>query len=232
MIFLERKTAFYAVVISVIAVLSGINSDISWAYVIKSEFPVLLNRYWFISVYVILSLIAPVLVRGLNQCSKRVVLVVIIALLLHNTFLFEANMTLLHGLHAFVIGYYLRKYPPFESLGKISTFLLFLGSVVLYAGERIAVHRFGYEHTRLDEGLRYTLILIMASLLLLFFTKVHIRNSFPSAISGNVLAVYLITACPAIYHQLYGSWLHVEAFCREWWFFGYYLLCNAVLFAV
>ena len=232
LLLIERKTAFYAVIISVIALLSGINSELSWGYIIKSEFPVLTNRYWFISVYVILSVLAPVLVRGLNQCSKKIVIAAIFALLLHNTFLFEANMTILQGIHVFIVGCYIKRFDPFEKFGKLPSLLLFIGSVILYAGERFASQRFGFEHTRLDEGLRYTLIILMAVFLLSFFAKITIRSSLPSLISGNVLAVYLITACPAIYHQLYESWLHVEDFCREWWFIGYYFLVNIALFAI
>lgn len=232
LLLIERKTAFYAVIISLVAVLSGINNELSWGYIIKSEFPVLLNRYWFVSVYVILSVIAPVLVRGLNRCSEKIVVAVITALLLHNTFLFEANMTLLQGIHVFVIGYYIKRFDPLSKIRKLPALLLFIGSVMLYAGERFAAQRFGFEHTRLDEGLRYTLILVMAGLLLSFFAKLNIRCVWPSKISGNVLAVYLITACPAIYHQLYGIWLHVEESCREWWFIRYYFLVNIAMFAV
>lgn len=229
---LERKTAFYAVVISVIAVLTGINKDISWLYVIKSEFPVLLNRYWFISIYVILSVLAPVLVRGLDRCSPKVILATNVALLAHNTFLYSANMTLLQGLHMFVIGYYLKRYDPLKKMKKQVVLLMYVGSVALYAGERFVSHRTGFEHTVLDEGLRYTLITLMAVLLLLFFTKLDIKMKWPSKISRNVLAVYLITVCPAIYHQLYENWLHIGLLCREWWFWGYYLLINIALFTV
>lgn len=227
---LERKTAFYAVVISAIALLTGINGDISWMYVVKCEFPVLFNRYWFVSVYVILSLLAPVLVRGLERCSPKVILAAIVALLAHNTFLYSANMTLLQGLHMFVIGYYLRRYDPLKKIKKWVVLLMYVGSVALYAGERFFSLRMEIEHTALDEGLRYTLITLMAVLLLEFFTKLDIKAQWPSKISGNVLAVYLITVCPAIYHQLYENWLHIDMLCREWWFGGYYLLINIMLF--
>ncbi len=232
LISLERKAAFYAVSISVIAILSGVNREISWWYVIKSEFPVLMNRYWFISVYVILSCLAPVLIRGLENASKKLVLIIIVVLLLNNTFLYSANMTLMQGLHVFIIGYYLRRFNPFEKFSKWLIMLFYMGSVAAFAAERILIRRLGYEHTTLDEGMRYTLITIMAVLLLSFFAKLNIKSIWPSKISANVLSVYLITVCPAIYHQIYESWLQVDAFCVKWWFIGYYIFVNVLLFSI
>lgn len=229
---LERKTAFYAVVISAIAVAFGINKDISWVYVIKCEFPVLLNRYWFISVYVILNFLSPVLVRGLNKCSEKLIVSIIIALLLNNTFLYQANMTLYQGLHVFIVGYYLRRFNPLKRFGKTLTVFLYFCSLGLYVGERFAVQRFGQEHTNLDEGLRYMLVLLMAVFLFEFFNKLNIKAKLPSKISGNVIAVYLITVCPAIMHPLYENWLFIGEFCHENWFIAYFATISVLMFAI
>lgn len=232
MISLERKTALYLIVIAVTVIIFGANDQITWRFVIRSEFPVIFNRYWFISVYVILAVLAPVLVRGLDRCSHKLVILVIVVIWLNNTFLFQANMTILQGIHIFIIGYYLRRFNPFNRISKWITLLLYGASVALYTGERLLFQRIGEEHSTLDEGLRYTLIIMMAVFLFSFFAKLSMKWVWPSKISGNVLAVYLITACPAIYHQLYDSWLHIENFCHEWWFMGYYLLVNVAMFAI
>ena len=231
-LFLERKTAFYAIVISAITILLGMNKELSWFYVLYCEFPVLLNRYWFISVYVILSVLSPVLVRGLNKCSEKLVIVLIIALLLNNTFLYQANMTLYQGIHLFIIGYYIKRFSPFARLNKSVTALIYLLSLGIYVAERFAVQRIGQEHTKLDEGLRYILILIMAVFFFAFFEKLDIKSIFPSLISGNIIAVYLITACPAIMHPLYEKWLFIGEFCHEYWFIGYFLAIGIVMFSV
>ena len=109
LVFLHRKTTFYAVVISLTIFLCGLDKSICAGDVVKSLFPVLSNRYWFISVYFVLYVLSGLLFRGLENCSGKMVLAVIGVLLLNNTFLYPANMTLMQGILAFVCGYYLRE---------------------------------------------------------------------------------------------------------------------------
>ena len=61
MVFLQRKTFFYVFLISLVVFLFGLNPDTTLKYVIKSAFPIVFNRYWFISVYFILCFL------GLNE---------------------------------------------------------------------------------------------------------------------------------------------------------------------
>lgn len=232
LVFLQRKAAFYMVTISLVVFVFGLNADITLRYVIKSLFPIVFNRYWFISVYFILYILSAPLYKGLEHCSHSMVLIVIGALLINNTFLYPANMTVLQGVLAFAVGYYLKAYKPFQNwkrLHVIGMYLLFLG---MYAIERIAARIIGIEHTNLDEGLRYILILSMAVMFFAVFEKIDINPRWPSKISANVIAVYLISACPPAVTFIYTQLLPIEQHVRKLWFVPYYILVNVLVFAI
>lgn len=232
LVFLHRKTTSYIFTISLVVLLCGLNANIGAKYVIKSLFPILTNRYWFISVYFVLYILSAPLYKGLEGCSGRMVLAVIAVLLMNNTFLYPANMTLMQGVLAFVFGYCLRKYMPFERWGKNWVFLLFCLFFGMYAAERIMVKSMGLEHTQLDEGLRYVLLLGVAITFFVFFEKLEIKARWPSNISENVLSVYLISACPPIVDLLYTQLLPIESVATRLWFVPYYFGVNILIFAV
>jgi len=201
-------------------------------YTIKSFFPVIFNRYWFVSVYLVLYVLSFLLIPGLDSLSKPQFLLIIAALLINNTCIMYASYTLMEGLLAYVIGYYLKKFKPYENCKKIWILLAYGVAMAAYVAERFLARKLGIEHSLLDEGLRYVFLLCSAIALFMFFAKIHIRGKWISSIAGNILAVYLITANPALVSILYTKWLHVEAFCEAWWFVGYYLAVNLAIFAL
>lgn len=232
LVFLQRKTSFYVFGISLIVFIFGLNPDITLKYVIKSLFPIVFNRYWFISVYFILYILSVPLCHGLKQCSQKTVLLIIGALLINNTFLYPANMTLLQGILAFVAGYYLREYKPFEKWKTRQVLLVYILFLGMFAAERIVIRIIGLEHTMLDEGLRYVLILLMAVMFFVFFEKIPFKAQWPSKISENVLSVYLLSACPPIVTLIYTDLVPIEEFAKKYWFILYYIAVNVLIFAL
>lgn len=232
LVFLHRKTTLYIFTISVAAFLLGLNEVSGAKDILQSLFPILTNRYWFITVYCILYILSAPLYKGLEVCAKRMVLAVIAVLLVNNTFLYPANMTLMQGILGFVCGYYLRRHKPFEKWGKIRILLLFCLFFGMYAIERIGVKRTNLEHTLLDEGLRYVTLLGTAVSFFTFFEKLKVKAEWPSKISENVLSVYLITACPPIVDFLYARLLLIESVATKLWFVPYYFAVNVLLFGL
>jgi membrane-bound metal-dependent hydrolase YbcI (DUF457 family) len=131
-----------------------------------------------------------------------------------------------------MIGYYLKKFRPYENVKKRWIAFIYVAFMALYVIERFIVRHFGIEHSTLDEGLRYTLLLVAATALFAFFAKLDVKWKWPSAIAGNVLAVYLISANPAIVQPFYGEFLRVVEFSTQWWFMLYYLGVNVLIFAL
>ena len=141
-------------------------------------------------------------------------------------------MTLMQGVLAFIVGYYLREFKPFEKWKNSIVALVYAVFVGMYVVERVAIRIIGKEHTALDEGLRYVLVLLMAVMFFAFFEKLNIKAQWPSKISPNVISVYLITACPPIVTLLYVDLIPIEEFSTKPWFILYYIVLNIILFAL
>ncbi len=231
-LFIQRKTSFYSFLITLIVFVIGVNSEIGIGYTIKSLFPIIFNRYWFVSVYIVLYILSFVLIPGFESLDKPQFLLVIALLLINNTCVMDASYTLLEGLLAYAVGYYIKKFKPYQNIKKFFIALIYVVAMVFYVAERFAMRHFGLEHTKLDEGLRYVFLLISAIAMFMFFAKIKVKAKFFSKISGNVLSVYLISVCPAVANILYTEWLFVSKFCFEIWFVGYYIAVNVAIFAV
>ncbi len=231
-LFIQRKTCFYSFLIALIVLIIGVNADVSVGYTIKSFFPIIFNKYWFVSAYLVLYVLSFLLIPGLESLSKPQFLIIIVALLINNTCVMDASYTVLEGLLAYIIGYYLKKFKPYENIKMLWIVLAYVIAMAIYVGERFIARYLGIEHSTLDEGLRYTFLLLAAVAMFMFFAKVRMRGKWIASISGNILSIYLITAHPALVKVLYTNWLHVEAFCQAWWFVGYYLAVNVAMFAL
>ncbi len=231
-LFIQRKTCFYSFLIALIVFIVGVNPDVGLGYTIKSFFPVIFNKYWFVSAYLVLYVLSFLLIPGLESLSKTQFLLIIFALLINNTCVMDASYTLLEGLLAYVVGYYLKKFKPQENIKMRWVVLAYVLAMAIYVAERFVARHLGIEHSKLDEGLRYTFLLITAVAMFMFFAKIRMRGKWIAAISGNLLSIYLITAHPALVPLLYTKWLHIEVFCTAWWFVGYYFVVNVAMFAL
>ena len=231
-LFIQRKTWFYSFFITLIIFIFGLDSGTGFGYTIKSFFPLIFNKYWFISAYLVLYLLSFLLVPGLDSLSKSQFWLIILALIINNTCFMSDSYTIMEGLLAYVIGYYLNKFKPYENCKWIWTILAYFSIMAVYIAERLLVRKLGVEHSKLDETVRYILLLSSAVALFMFFAQIRVRAKWASSISGNLLSIYLITANPALVPLLYTKLLRIEAFCGAWWFVGYYLAVNVVLFVL
>lgn len=231
-LFIERKTAFYCFLITLIVFVFSLNADVGIGYTIKSLFPIIFNKYWFVSVYIVLYILSFVLIPGFDSLNKPQFLLVILLLLIHNVFIMDASYTIMEGLLAYAVGYYIKKFKPYENIKKLWIIVIYVVAMGIYVGERFIMRHLGMEHTLLDEGLRYVFLLVASLAMFMFFAKLNIKRKCFSKISGNVLSVYLISSCPAWATIIYTKWLFVEKFCFEYWFVFYYLAVNVAIFAV
>lgn len=229
-ILIERKTVIYSFYITLFMYIFFNHSQLEFLDVVKSLFPLLFYRYWFIAVYLILYTFSAVLHPGLQIASKQAIAYTIIVLLFNNTVIYDANMTFMQGLLTFVAGFYLRKYEPLSNWSLRKSIAGYIFSVCIYVIERIGMQALSLEHGRIDVGLRYVLTLCMAVMLFLTFLKIKIKWRWPTMISSHVIAVYLIASNLALSGTLYSRWLCVSEHAKSKWFILYYLLCVIILF--
>lgn len=197
---------FYSIgIYSTLCILGIIN--FTFGGIIKHLFPITFSNWWFASCYIVLCLIAPLLNTTLRSITKKqyqsfiIILFVIWSVI--PTFLgysWESN-NLLWLLFMYIIGAYIKLYPPNYNLNRLrlglficiaTTFLTviffdLLGMKYAYFSERAT---YFYDMQRIP-------IVLISILLFLSFEKMELGqvNSI-NIISSTTFAVYLLSDEP------------------------------------
>lgn len=214
------QTLFYTVGIFIIFLVTG--GSFSLKGLLGSVFPIITQQYWFVTAYIILSLLMPFINRLLNEITQKQFFVLLGVLIFYNsiapTFLdFDAygyGGHLSYMIMYYCIGAFIQKYPikkksktPAVLLISISAVLLVLSVVIIdFLAERYAflVGKSGKFYTVYS-----VLILTLAVGLLLLFTQMKPKsNKLINVLGGCTFGVYLI---------------HENNYMREWLWGGF---CN------
>lgn len=225
---LLSQTWFYGLVLMTAFVLWG-GKALTQDLVLLSVLPVSGNLWWFITNYVYLMLVSPLLNRVAFGLDRRHLGFVVLGLLLLNNvigFYFSpANIwgysgySLTNFISIYMVGLYLKRYHTILP-GRVyfwgwlaATAGIFVASaVMIFTGQA------GYVFSR---AFAYNSPLLVFSAICLFFwfKSFKLQAGWVFALSPLVLGVYLIHDHPFIREVLYKSWLQVPQWAHEWWFF-------------
>ena len=151
--------------------------------------PVTMQRYWFVTAYVLLYAISPLLnfaIKRMNQRQHAICLAVLCGVfVVFRNFVYISDFANLHGGYSwaslsvlYMVGAYLRLYPP-----KFRCpFLWYCGLSLLTAASRILLthlyYRFGFDSSYLKMFMQYNSIPVVAASVCLFvcFVNLNIRN--------------------------------------------------------
>ena len=119
---------FYTYLINFILILTG-KVDFSWEVMMNTLFPIILCEWWFLTYYIIIMLLSPIINKGLNSISRGqfqfllliLVLIAFIIPTMTHKFQFSELLIMFTG---YCIGGYLKLYP-----GEISKDLRFNAGV-------------------------------------------------------------------------------------------------------
>ena len=216
------KTIFYSVSIYLIAFACGRDS-FSVKKFISYLCPVMFKKYWFMQVYIVLSLLSPYIIRMLNTLTKVehqwLIGVLVLFFSLHQTFIpvgYTLDQTQGYGIIwatvMLIIGNYFKKYEN-EIFSRTRASILLLGYSII----AIAVFVSNYFIVKFDiaQGVTsrgnfyaYNSVTIFLESLFLFgfFVKLSYRgwtNKVVNWFAGSALAVYLISSHPELLYPLW-----------------------------
>lgn len=214
------ETWFYSIIILVLfkTILTPV-TDIGIKQIIKSIFPILFSRYWFITDYILLMILSPFLNYFINNLDAKLFKKILITLIILTVFISGtipgALGVMSNGLIWFVVLYltigYIKKYVDLTkntlkvNLGiSMLSYLALVISVVLL---NVLGHKLNNNVTILNHCtyfMKQNSIFIFVTSIELFvaFIKLPtINNKFINKIAGCTLGVYLI---------------HDNAFMREY----------------
>lgn len=214
---ISYEVLFYCVVILVACVILGIHS-INIKKDILLFFPVISQRYWFITIYVLLIIISPLLNIIVNSLSKKIYTFVIIGICvifyLWPTVCYsvaapsitkDAGYGIVNFACLYLIGRYIKKYVgetllqriPFHIIIVFATLLLFAVNSVM----SILLDFYFQQYIAYDS----IFCLLVALSLFLCFRNFNIKSVWVNKISKHCLACYIIHAHPVLWSYFWAQ---------------------------
>jgi surface polysaccharide O-acyltransferase-like enzyme len=184
-----------------------LTGEITAQTLIFSFFPILTERYWFLSCYFALCLLSLFLNQLVEKADKNTLRNIILVLLLLcsviPTFFFyelipDSGKGIVQMVMIYLLGRYLRKYHT-EHLRKSRLFLLLgVSTLLIFAADSILTRIKGVQ---MDTFCRDNSLFIIFSsvMLLLLFREFHFSSRFINHLAGNVMPLYVFESFVRLY---------------------------------
>lgn len=214
---ISLEVLFYCIVILVVCVVLGIHS-ISPKKDILLFFPVISQRYWFITIYILLILISPLLNIIVNSLSKKqytfVVICICLVFYLWPTICYsvaapsitkDSGYGIVNFSCLYLIGRYIKKHVDDSLLRKIPFHVITVFAVfLLFAANSIMSILLGFYF---QQYIAYDSIfcLFVALSLFLCFRNINIKSEWINKISKHSLACYIIHAHPILWNYIWAK---------------------------
>lgn len=238
------QTLFYTVGIYAIFLITG--GAFSFKGVIESLFPIITCQYWFVSAYVILSLLTPFINKVLNGITKKQFIALLGVLIFYNsvapTFLhfnaFTYGGHLCYMVMFYCVGAFIRKYPPKKPSKTLEILLVGISAGLLVLSV-VAIDFLAERFTFLagKSGKFYTvssvLILTLAIGLLLLFTQMKPRtNKVINVLGSCTFGVYLIHANNYMNEWIWGGFCNNSSYAAPLRLVMHMCICVVCVFVI
>ena len=241
------KTILYSLIIFIICSILGMQTDI-----LKSIFPVTFGDYWFISAYVALYFLLPILNILLNKLTHKqfkyflitlIVMFGVIRVISNPGGIFTGNI--FPVVMFYLIGAYIRKYVQVKPKGWYFTkyFLLTIIFVLTYIIVEIIQKTTtnSYIYTRLYyvlDGLRKDECIILVAMAICFFMKfktINIKstllNKLIGFVSPSIFSIYIIHESLTLRDYIWQN-AGLMNYANSWMMIPYILFVVLVVFLI
>lgn len=198
----------------------------------QSFFPIMSNRYWFVTVFILIIIIRPFLGKILNTLTLRELGLLICALLffdsIQTTFgnngFAERGYGFLHALTMIILGYGVSQIKKLQI--KLSSSILLYMLSIISAGIISVIEKIISDDIEARVLLYNSPFIILASLgMFCFFCSINVNNRLFSKIAPHVLTIYLINDQPEIREYFWSNVLHCSNAAGSNMMVIHYILC-------
>lgn len=211
---LVLQVLFYTILIAVLACASGIFNvnDLGIYHIILQIFPFQMEHYWFMTAYIVMYMLSPVLAAGVKNISKKQLQIVILFFVFFMSIeksvlpvrlqIDNKGYDALWMICLFLVAAYIRLYGIKLLQRKVIAILLYFGGCVMMFVESLLVSAIYEKSGRLQHlfGVSYHynhIFVFMAAVgFFMFFLNINIpENKFSNLIckvSTYTLGVYLL----------------------------------------
>ncbi len=196
-------------------------TDFSSIDLVKTFLPISYNDYWFLTDYLILYLISPILNTVINNIDEKKFKRIIVLLLfidsilstLTNSGFFSVNKgySLYHFIFLYFVGAFLRNYPikdwyifkkiSTKALQLLSIFIFFLMAFINIINQTACSELLNMHPIVAEVGTIFSnsfmsynnpLVIIQTISFFIFFSTLNLNNKFINYISSATIGIYLI----------------------------------------
>lgn len=211
---LWEKTILYSIFACIIAIILRLDS-INIKAILKSVLPISLNEYWFMTSFILLMFMTPLLNYLINNYDKKTLQYCILGIVVVADIYPLLNNSPLGGIlsssvliSSYLIAGYIQKY-KFNVKNYWLVFLIVLG----LGGEYISMYVMNLLH---HDPLKFTngiLPLLAAIGIFIAFIKMPgFYNRYINFFASSVLAAYLLTMHQTIYNWFWKDFIDVGKF--------------------
>lgn len=195
--------------------------------------PIFSNRYWFITVFVLMSAIWPFIVKAYSRLTDKEVMVLVGILLFFDSIqptlgqngFGEYGVGFLHAFTVMIIGYVMRNVPKLTNFNKWISLSIFVFSCILMALiAYIEKRMFGSDNAKIMYY-NSPLCITAAIGLLSFFKSLKVESAAISKVAPFVLGIYLINDHPVVRDHVWKEVLHCPNYYNSPYMVFHYLGC-------
>jgi surface polysaccharide O-acyltransferase-like enzyme len=205
--------------------------------IIKNLFPTIYGLRWFIPVYIVLQILSPFInkfIQSIKQNQHLALILILVALWsVIPSFLYvsPAGSSLGTFVTLYLIGAYLRLYPPRANVKKHALLAAFWAVVILISEIALQFIFDNYATTRRFSESIYIPALTFSIEILILFIQLKPRHSrVINYLSGSMLGVYIIHENSLLRLPLWGEYCNLAGFYGSKYFLpAYFGVCISVM---
>lgn len=195
------QALFYSLAITFVVDLLALERIGLKAYVM-ALFPVFTGTWWFLTAYLGLYLLSPLLNNAIDTFNKHQFLFILVSITLINSvsgFIFSAGaivgansgFSLISFVHIYLIAQFISRYGNLDKLTKYSPAVYVGTSLLVFLLAFISITQLSQSGVGKIYAYNNPLVLIAAIAFFFFFKNLRLRSGFINGISPYVLGVYL-----------------------------------------
>lgn len=220
---LDLTVIFYTIILFLISIIFGIHT-ISFKNDIVLLLPILTKRYWFITIYILLCFLSPILnlivsILKKEQYKKFLLFLIVVFYILPilsyllnaPTITMDSGYGIINFICLYFIGRYINLY--YEDNWKPSKYLVvyIVCSILIFLFNHLFTKIFGFYF---NSFLSYdTLFVLISSIMLfLFFKNISISSKVINTLAEGCFAVYIIHMNPTLSKYIFIDILNVKKY--------------------
>lgn len=198
----------------------------------KAITPVMSNQYWFITVFLAITAIRPMLSRAFSAMTDKEVLTVVVFLAFFDCFqpilgcnaFRELGTGFLHAFFCVILGYACKRLPIFNisKVISIGIYIVFCG----IAGVASFVEKRYLHHTDATFIFYNSPFIVIAAVgILCFFKNLNFTSKFITGIAPYILGIYLFNDHPLMRNYIWENVLHCSDYYTSNFMLVHYFIC-------